>query len=96
MRKRELIAGAGWNICRAIGLIVILISGSGQTGSQSDPCGCFTPARTPSSPPVRFGWGGCPGNKQPCDWCYGPNAVFAYSPRGSVYTLTKYTVSEVH
>jgi hypothetical protein len=48
---------------------------------------CFTPARGPNCPAVRFGWGNCPGSRQACDWCYGPNGVFAYSPRGSVYTL---------
>src|SRR5947208_3476538 len=63
----------------------------GQTPSQRDPCSsgenCYTPARGPSCPPVRFGWGNCPGSRQACDWCYGPNGVFAYKPRGSVYTL---------
>jgi hypothetical protein len=48
---------------------------------------CYTPARGPSCPPVRFGWGNCPGSKQACDWCYSPSGVFAYVPRGSVYTL---------
>jgi len=37
---------------------------------------------------VRFGWGDCPGSRQACDWCYAPNGgVFAYTPRGSNYTL---------
>src|SRR5579883_476034 len=49
--------------------------------SGSDPC--YTPARAESCPPVRFGWGDCPGTRQTCDWCYGPNGVFAYQPRGS-------------
>jgi hypothetical protein len=48
---------------------------------------CFTPARGPECPKVRFGWGNCPGSRQACDWCYGPNGVFAYSPRSSTYTL---------
>jgi hypothetical protein len=49
---------------------------------------CYTPARGPNCPKVRFGWGDCPGSRQACDWCYGPNGVFAYTPRGSVYTLS--------
>jgi len=50
-------------------------------------CSCYTPARSKQCPQVRFGWGDCPGSRQACDWCYGPNGVFAYSPRGSQYTL---------
>ncbi len=46
------------------------------------------PARGPNCPKVRFGRGDCPGSRQACDWCYGPSGVFAYSPRGSVYTLS--------
>ncbi|SPE27347.1 exported hypothetical protein [Candidatus Sulfopaludibacter sp. SbA6] len=53
----------------------------------SSPAACYTPARGPNCPQVRFGWGDCPGSRQACDWCYGPNGVFAYTPRGSTYTL---------
>jgi hypothetical protein len=50
---------------------------------------CYTPARGPKCPRVRFGWGNCPGSRQACDWCYSPDGhVFAYSPRTSVYSLT--------
>jgi hypothetical protein len=48
---------------------------------------CYTPARGPDCRKVRFGWGDCPGSRKACDWCYGPNGVFAYTPRGSTYTL---------
>jgi len=48
---------------------------------------CYTPARDARCRAVRFGWGDCPGSRQACDWCYGPEGVFAYTPRGSVYTL---------
>ncbi len=68
-------------------------NGSSSTNNSQDPNGnpqdssCYTPARAASCSPVRFGWGNCPGSKQACDICYGPNGPFAYVPRGSVYSL---------
>ncbi|HJT89439.1 MAG TPA: hypothetical protein VJ732_16335 [Bryobacteraceae bacterium] len=59
-------------------------SNSSSASSQDN---CYTPARGPQCAPVRFGWGDCPGSKQACQWCYGPNGVFAYQPRGSLYSL---------
>ena len=82
-----------------LGLAIVLIAALGQTSGPplrggvtstdfcSTPAACFTPARGASCPAVRFGWGNCPGSRQACDWCYGPSGVFAYSPRGSTYTL---------
>jgi len=69
-----------------LGIIALLIAALAQSPQSSDTC-CYTPARGPSCPAVRFGWGNCPGSRLACDWCYGPSGVFAYSPRGSVYTL---------
>ena len=60
---------------------------SQPSNASTGDCSCYTPARGPQCPQVRFGWGDCPGSRQACDWCYGPNGVFAYSPRGSQYTL---------
>ncbi len=85
----------------ALGVVALLAAAIGQTPSTRPPlvggvssqdfcsssASCYTPARGPQCPQVRFGWGNCPGSRQACDWCYGPNGVFAYSPRGSVYTL---------
>jgi hypothetical protein len=59
-----------------------------QPNPSTGDCSCYTPARGPQCPQVRFGWGDCPGSRQACDWCYGPNGVFAYTPRGSQYTLS--------
>jgi hypothetical protein len=82
----------------ATGLLTLLcVATSAQSPTQtggvtndfcSSPEACYTPARGPNCPRVRFGWGNCPGSRQACDWCYGSNGVFAYAPRGSVYTLT--------
>src|SRR5579872_5497124 len=75
-------------ITRHMGLgIVLLLCVSAQSPQPADSC-CYTPARGANCPPVRFGWGNCPGSRLACDWCYGPSGVFAYSPRGSVYTLS--------
>src|SRR5438552_718943 len=74
-----------------LGLVALLIAGAAQSPTQQDfcssPASCYTPARGPNCPQVRFGWGDCPGSRQACDWCYGPDGVFAYAPRGSTYTL---------
>lgn len=69
----------------------------GVSSNQSDSCSsgasCYTPARGPECPKVRVGWGDCPGSaatgarRRACDWCYGPDGVFAYTPRGSTYKL---------
>ncbi len=48
---------------------------------------CYTPARDAKCSRVRFGWTNCPGSRQACDTCYGPNGIFAYTPRSSTYTL---------
>lgn len=48
---------------------------------------CYTPARDAKCSKVRFGWANCPGSRQACDTCYGPDGIFAYTPRSSTYTL---------
>ena len=56
--------------------------------SSTGDCSCYTPARgSQCAASPLHGWGDCPGSKQACDYCYGPNGVFAYAPRGSQYTL---------
>jgi hypothetical protein len=58
--------------------------GQGPTGSDTFNVNtCQTPERdSRSCGPVRWGWGSCPGNpKAACDWCYGPDGVFAYVKR---------------
>src|SRR5580658_9802510 len=73
----------------ALGMVVLIVAALGQTSDFcSSNAACYTPARGPQCPTVRFGWGNCPGSRQACDWCYGPNGVFAYTPRGSQYTLS--------
>src|SRR5215831_5723638 len=77
-----------------VSLFLVLAGALAQSpapGPGSDFCStgaaCYTPARGPNCPRVRFGWGNCPGSRNACDWCYGPDGVFAYTPRGSNYTL---------
>lgn len=69
----------------ACGLFALFLATLGQSFQRSlDPCAsgeyCYSPARLPQCPRVRFAAGECPGSGQPCDFCYGPNGAFAYWP----------------